>query len=79
MPRRPPTIDLTKDLPLRPRLLSAEALSDVFGGCVPLWSPCTSNGDCCQDDPTIPKGRYALCRAFRDYSNGPVLHSCQWW
>jgi hypothetical protein len=40
-------IDLTHDLPPRPRSLAGDALSQVFGGCVKEWQYCVNNWDCC--------------------------------
>jgi hypothetical protein len=47
MPRRPLVIDLTKDLPHRPTPLSAESLSQVFGGCLGPFTDCSQNSQCC--------------------------------
>jgi hypothetical protein len=44
---RPLVIDVTKDLPHRPTPLSAEALSNVFGGCIADFQDCTQNSQCC--------------------------------
>lgn len=46
MPKRPLVIDV-KNLPVRAMPLSADALSQVFGGCIHEWQVCTSNADCC--------------------------------
>ena len=40
-------IDLTRDLPARARPLSADATSQIFGGCIALFEPCPYNGACC--------------------------------
>jgi hypothetical protein len=40
-------IDLTRNLPARPRPLTSETLSQVFGGCVGEWQMCNNNIDCC--------------------------------
>jgi hypothetical protein len=40
-------IDLTKDLPHRPTPLSADSLTQVFGGCIQEWQYCVNNWDCC--------------------------------
>jgi hypothetical protein len=41
------SIDLTRDLPARARKLSADAMSQIFGGCIALFQPCPYNGACC--------------------------------
>jgi hypothetical protein len=40
-------IDVTKDLPHRATTLSAEALSQVFGGCIADFTDCSQNYQCC--------------------------------
>jgi hypothetical protein len=45
MPRRL-VLNVT-DLPHRATPLSGDALSQVFGGCVPDWQYCVNNWDCC--------------------------------
>jgi hypothetical protein len=40
-------INLTHDLPPRARGLTADATSQVFGGCVGEWQVCNNNSDCC--------------------------------
>jgi hypothetical protein len=42
-------IDVTRDLPPRPRPLAAAALSQVFGGCTGEWVECTQNWQCCSN------------------------------
>ena len=43
----PLVIDVSKDLPPRPSPLSAETISEIFGGCKAEFTPCTQNGECC--------------------------------
>jgi hypothetical protein len=47
MPRRPLVIDVKKDLPRRSTPLSEETLSQIFGGCIALWTDCSQNSQCC--------------------------------
>lgn len=42
-------IDVTKDLPHRPTPISAESLSQVYGGCIGEWQVCDNNWDCCSN------------------------------
>jgi hypothetical protein len=63
---RTSVIDIRKDLPVRPRSLSADAMSNVFGGCQNQQQPCTTDADCC---PTQEWTR-AKCRL--PYRNSPV-------
>ena len=63
MPRRV-VISLDHNLPARPRALSSEALSRVFGGCLENWSYCHSHSQCCelrcQTSLLAPAG-YKIC------------------
>ena len=60
-------IRLDQDLPARPRALSADALSKVFGGCVQLGRPCTPTGaSCC----------YGSCQLYKPYPNYPGQWYC---
>jgi hypothetical protein len=45
--QRPLVIDVSNDLPPRSKPLSDDALSQVFGGCIAVWQPCTQNYECC--------------------------------
>jgi len=40
-------IDLTRDLPSRPRPLTPDAVAQIFGGCVGEWQICNDNWECC--------------------------------
>jgi len=40
-------IDLSRDLPTRARPLTSDALSKVFGGCLPEFVACSQNSQCC--------------------------------
>ena len=40
-------ISIHEDLPVRPRALSSDALSKVFGGCAANGSACSQDADCC--------------------------------
>ena len=42
-------IDLARDLPRRAQRLSADQLSNVFGGCIGEWQRCNNNWDCCSN------------------------------
>jgi hypothetical protein len=71
MPRRPLVIDVTKDLPHRATPLSEEALSQVFGGCIGMWQPCTHSSDCCAFF-----GAVGECRTQWDYSHYRWVDEC---
>ena len=45
--RRTLVIHADQDLPHRPRELTADVLSEVFGGCLHFLSQCTANAQCC--------------------------------
>jgi len=60
-------IRLDQDLPLRPRALSGDALSKVFGGCIQLGQPCSPGGaSCC----------YGRCQLYKPYPNWPGAWYC---
>jgi hypothetical protein len=40
-------IDLSQNLPVRARALSADATSKIFGGCLPDFTDCSQNSQCC--------------------------------
>jgi len=40
-------INLTQDLPHRPRPLAPDDMAQVFGGCLPEWKTCAQNSQCC--------------------------------
>ena len=42
-------IDVNKNLPPRATPLSADTLSQVFGGCIQEWQICDNNWDCCSN------------------------------
>jgi len=60
-------ISLDQDLPARPRGLSEDALSRVFGGCVPLGSVCVPRGSACC---------YGTCQFYKPYPNWPGQWYC---
>ena len=67
MPRRSLVIRLDHDLPHRASPISAEALSAVFGGCVPLGQTCSpSAAACC----------YGACQLYKPYPNWPGVWIC---
>jgi hypothetical protein len=57
-------ITLDHNLPARPRALSSEDLSRVFGGCRDNWATCTNYSQCCelrcQTSLLAPPG-YKIC------------------
>jgi hypothetical protein len=67
MKPRASRIDLTHDLPLRPRALSPDALSKVFGGCIPLGQTCS---------PTVATCCYGACQLYKPYPNWPGKWIC---
>jgi len=74
--RRASSIDVSRTLPPRSRPLAADAMANIFGGCVPQGSPCTSPRDCCQ--VPVPPGDYVLCYFYRghgDYVTGYCTRS----
>jgi hypothetical protein len=64
---RSPRIDLTHDLPFRPRALAADALSQVFGGCIQLGQVCSPTGSSCC---------YGKCQLYKPYPNWPGQWIC---
>jgi hypothetical protein len=67
MARRPLTIRLDHDLPPRPRPLSGDDLSAVFGGCIQLGKTCPPNStSCC----------YGACLLYKPYPNWPGQWYC---
>ena len=57
-------VDVDKDLPPRHMPLAADAMAQVFGGCVQQGGACNSPQDCCQV-PGLPLGVYVLCYFYR--------------
>ena len=45
--------------------MAAEALHNIFGGCVAQGSPCMSPNECCQ--VPVPAGSYILCYFYRGH------------
>jgi hypothetical protein len=64
---RPLVIDLSRNLPSRPRALSPSELPNIFGGCVVQGQACASPADCCQV-PLAP-GDYVLCYFYRGHGD----------
>jgi hypothetical protein len=48
MIKRKLSINFNNTLPVREKDISPEKTSQIFGGCVQVWSDCSSTADCCQ-------------------------------
>jgi hypothetical protein len=42
------TIVFNNSLPIREKGISPEDTAKIFGGCVGVWSACSTTADCCQ-------------------------------
>ena len=60
-------IDLSRNLPARPRPLAPDAMSKVFGGCIQLGQTCSPNGSTCC---------YGACQLYKPYPNWPGVWIC---
>jgi hypothetical protein len=71
MPKRPLVIDVSKDIPARAKPLSAEAISEVFGGCHSIFKHCLPTA-------TAQSNYWACCPGYRCVRY-PYKHSDDPW
>ena len=75
MAERKARIEVTRNLPARPRQLKPEELQQVFGGCYSTGNVCGVDSDCCPSTPyckdywatssTLPSLLFRVCSATR--------------